>query len=228
MNNKKKFLLNEYYFESIDAEMKAYLVGLWQADGNIRPAKRGQDILTIKLQNIDEYLLQYISIELFGIDVTHTYHSPSTIKTYPKSHPSTELTFRSNQFSKNLQKLGITYNKTHSLIITDALMDVLWNNEKLAAHWFRGLFDGDGCISSSNGKQSFEIYNVNCNFLNQISEIILHHINVQCKLSRKHGTVDAVAIYARQDVKTVLHWMYTPHTICMNRKLDKSKSLGLI
>jgi len=219
ISNKFKHLLNERFFKVVDTEKSLYLLGLLQTDGNVRVAKSGQDIITLKLQIDDKQILQSMSDILFGFDVTKTYHSPSTIKARGK--PTTEITFRSNHMSQDLRTLGITPNKSLTLNMPDTLMNTLLSSKQLCGHWLRGVIDGDGCITISNKKPSIEVYGKSIQFLAQIQHLVKHHTGIDMHMRQKHGEVDGVRVGGLDTTKTILYWIYSDATIYSNRKFQK-------
>lgn len=60
-NIKRKYVLNENYFEKIDTQNKAYFLGFIYADGCVNEIKH---TLTITLKKEDEYILQDFLKEL--------------------------------------------------------------------------------------------------------------------------------------------------------------------
>lgn len=214
-STKFKYLLNESFFETINSEHSAYILGLMQTDGCVYLPKRSQAKVTLKLASHDSELVTQVSMILFGQDFTKTYHSPSMVK---KGQPSTEITFYSNKMSEDLEKLGVTPAKSKTLQMSQHLQDVLLGDSLLASHWFRGIIDGDGSIVLSNGRPSIELYGSSPTFLMQVAEVVLTHTGVLMNEHKKHNIVDGLRKGGISDTKTIINWMYDSSTIWCTRK----------
>ena len=133
---RRKYKLNENYFEDVSSERVAYWLGFIAADGCVmnRPGKR---ILSIELSEKDEsHLLK------FKKDMEYTgplYYKKARID---GGNSSVHLQLCSPKLILDLIKHGIVERK--SLILEPPL----WLRKDLIRHWIRGLFDGDGSVSS--------------------------------------------------------------------------------
>jgi Mor family transcriptional regulator len=117
------------FFENIDSEEKAYILGLYAADGYVRDKL---NIVGIDLKDgvSEKDLLDKINTIL---------GNPSEIKKYDGM---LRLSFKCAKMRRDLNKLGIVQNK--SLIFVPPPI-----RKDLRVHFARGLVDGDGCIFST-------------------------------------------------------------------------------
>lgn len=123
----KKYDKVDNFFEKIDTEEKAYWLGFITADGSLKKNRR---TLAITLQASDyDHLYKFKKII-----------SPNSHITYYKTRNIVSLEITSKQIGDNLLNLGITPNKTFTVKPANINTDLL-------RHYWRGVFDGDGCIS---------------------------------------------------------------------------------
>ena len=182
LNRFRGFHSNDKYFDIIDTEAKAYLLGFFIADGCITDGNR------ICLSNsIDDESV----IELFQSEI-----SPTT-KIHYKNYQQgakirkTQLSFRftsNHLYNKLVEKYGITENKTHN---NNFKFD--FNNipESLHVHFIRGFFDGDGGVSFYRLKNSiyfnFSFITTSKVFIEQIAEIFSSRFNIKPVIKEVEG-----------------------------------------
>lgn len=143
---------NENYFENIDTPNKAYFLGFIYADGCIVDAKGRQNQLVIHIHEQDKSILESFSKELEFSGKLQFYkgskiHSTKNYKY--KRNNAYRLTISSDKLCQDLNNLGVTPRKTHTLTFPK-LNQV---PENLMNHFIRGLMDGDGYISVRKGKK---------------------------------------------------------------------------
>jgi hypothetical protein len=128
----RRYYIDEHFFDYIDTEEKAYWLGFLTADGGI---VRHQLILQLKISDID-HLHKFASS-------LHSEHPVSIIeaKGYGKVQPMARITVSSISLIRALSKLGVGENKSFTVRPCEYVPEWL-----LSAYW-RGIFDGDGCIS---------------------------------------------------------------------------------
>ena len=139
---KRKYSVNENYFEQIDSKDKAYFLGFIYADGyifNRRSRKLGQNLLSICQQEPEplEKFKKYINcnkpLQKFKVQ-----NKKSISIAY-------KIDIISDKIYSNLLQYGVTERKSLTLTFPKNL------EEKLIPHFIRGYFDGDGtvCVSSN-------------------------------------------------------------------------------
>lgn len=171
---RQKIAKNQDFFEIIDSEIKAYLLGYIVADGciSIEPKKRNGIIYSYsKRLGFNSSIDDKEVIELLKNNI-----SPNiTIKEFNRSTKTTirknqlNLRFSSSKIVDDLIKLNVIPNKTyHSDFIFP--FEILTNENKI--HFIRGFFDGDGSVAKSD----ISFVSTSVLFLNQIKEILLFNI----------------------------------------------------
>jgi len=121
---------NEEAFSDLGSEHPCYWLGFLFADGSV-----GISGLQIHLRRSDEPHLEKFRQFLHAEQPLRHTTTRSKGKTYER------VSFRVNDraFGRNLARLGIATDRPDP---EDAIAHI---PDKMLCHWFRGLFDGDGC-----------------------------------------------------------------------------------
>ncbi|SRR5258707_7365958 len=123
---------NEHYFDQVDSEAKAYWLGFIFADGCVLWNERtGNYALQVGLQGRDIDHLVILEKDLGGS------RSPDT----DPRNGTVRLVWYSKTLAKQLINLGIEPRKSG----TERLPSF---SPPLARHFWRGVFDGDGCLTT--------------------------------------------------------------------------------
>jgi hypothetical protein len=136
------------YFDNIDSEHKAYILGFIYADGClVKPENGRQGSLRISIQWEDGYILEPF-LKAVCNRVPRKKHAPSSIRAGEK--PQANLSINSNQIFNRLHELGCVVNKTKVGMKFPEL------DKWLIPHFIRGFFDGDGCITVDYPKNKYK------------------------------------------------------------------------
>lgn len=132
---KRKYSLNEDFFETIDSEEKAYFLGFMYSDGWI-----SKNVMGIELSEQDLHILESFRKCL----VTE---KPLIFRKARKESHQNQYTFKvsSDKIVNDLKKIGVVENKTHLLKFN---IDY-FKNKDIIRHFIRGVFDGDGTINKN-------------------------------------------------------------------------------
>lgn len=133
INHQNKVRMNQYFFDIIDTEQKAYWLGFIYADGNLY-----NNSLTISLQ-----LCDLNHLEKFKKDIEFS----GVIYKLPKINKCI-ITFSNKHLAKNIYNKGVVPCK--SLILKFPTNKQV--PDHLIRHFIRGYFDGDGGISLVKNK----------------------------------------------------------------------------
>ena len=136
---------NNNYFDNIDTEYKAYILGFIYADGTLYQAKTGnrQLKLTISLQEEDGYILEKLGEDIENIKVKLSYPPAISKHNWKKRKV---LAFSSNQICNRLISLGCYINKSKVGMKFPEIPSALMH------HFVRGFFDGDGSVTLHKDK----------------------------------------------------------------------------
>lgn len=218
--------INENYFDKIDTETKAYLLGFITADGCIynpinqnKKKIKWQKHLCIMLQNRDIGILELIKKEL---------NSSKKIIYISTRSNSCKFSITSDRICDKLISYGCGERKTFTARFPQP--GIIPNN--LIKHYVRGLFDGDGCICSTqqDKKQnpcfSFDICGTQeiCNAVQQeLSNIVV--LEDKKKMPLQQGKIYRMYYRKLQSLKNIYNYLYNDATIFLDRKRNKFKEI---
>lgn len=215
---RRKYLVNETYFDKIDTPNKAYCLGFLYADGSNSISK---STITMSLQEDDFQILENIRLEIGS-------EKPLEFLDYSNKHDfgyTYKNQYRLNIFSKHmcnsLQSIGMLPNK--SLILT--YPDI---PDNLHSHFIRGYFDGDGSVcqiikSANNHAVQLTITSTET-FCQKLCEICKDKIGITGHIynaSCNNGITKVFNLSGRNLVKTFLDWIYTDAELYMERKHER-------
>lgn len=208
-NAKRRKTLNVDYFEKIDNQNKAYLLGLLYADGCVKNKQ-----LTLKLINEDRYLLEFLCKEL-GYDGKFIF-IPS-IKKSQKDRCS--VTISSKKLCETLTKHGCMPNKTYLLNFPS--QETISN--ELMPHFLRGFMDGDGSIRLTR-ESSYLNFSGTFDMIQGIATVIKKKFgfvgNIYNIYSHKNCGVQIFYCKVKEIIQ-ILDWLYRDATYFMLRKKNK-------
>lgn len=217
----KKYDLNEYVFDVIDTEEKAYWLGFLYADGYNHENKT---CVSLKLQYDDIEILEKFKSFLKTNAPIYKWTRTTKINKIKKEY--CELSICSTYLSRQLAKLGCIQGKTYALKFPDFLDKTLYN------HFLRGYFDGDGCISVKDRlnrrKRNGNCMNYQANitgryeFIQECEKIISKNTNIPLGKIQKFKNNFAVSIHysGKYQVTKLLNYLYNNATIYLQRKYD--------
>jgi intein/homing endonuclease len=217
-----KYLPNEKFFEVIDTEEKAYILGILYADGNnYVNIKNAKYQVSLALQLRDKLIMNKIR-DLISPTSKLTLIQSKNINRQDQFR----LRIRSKLISEQLIKLGCVPNKALILEFPEWLID-----PELQRHFIRGYFDGDGSLYAKKPKASGQVdwgwqLTSSKNFTIKTKQIIEQQTGVHFTLKLAHPKSDnaittTISTGGNLQVKKVLDWMYRDATIYMDRKYDK-------
>lgn len=222
MVDQKKFVrhysLNEHYFDIIDDQNKAYILGLLYADGSNDTSK---STISISLQEEDVSILEKIRV-IVGSSKPLEYIDYSNKNDYGYKYKNQyRLIFFSRYMSNILENIGMISNKSLKLEFPNI-------DKKYYKHFIRGYFDGDGSLvqqikNNNNHPVLVTITSTDC-FCKKILDIINHELNINgciTEASCKNGITKVLSISGRNACKKFLDWIYTDANLYIKRKYNR-------
>ena len=209
----KKYNINENYFENIDDNNKAYILGLIFADGNLY-----KNTVRLNLIETDSHILYDISSKIYFDDnyqisiLKGRFKLWNNISYYTKQQKV--LVFTRKKIGDDLKKHGLLEKK--SLIIRFPSID-----DKYYKDFIRGYFDGDGCFYTSTKYKNNNRIQIISNeiFINSLKKIIETKLNISCIIKKnKIEKIFRLNIYGNIKVKKFLDWIYDKSDLKLNRK----------
>ena len=197
----RRHSVNDDFFNTIDCQEKAYILGLLMADGNVLD----DYTIQITLQIRDEHILQKIS-EL--IESTYPLY-------YSKNKKYCTLRFMSKKITQDLAKYNIVPRK--SLILEPPNIP-----SHLYRHLVRGYFDGDGSIYLDKKINQYRIHFVGTKSV--LSDFIdkMNWRKHKIRRAKKNNVFTFRLEYGGNIlVSNMLNTLYKDSTIHFKRKYEK-------
>jgi hypothetical protein len=197
---KKQLNYDEYLFEVIDTEKKAYWLGFIYADGYVSDNDRFELSLALK-------------------DFTHLKKLGNLLnKEVKKDHFRCRLSINNKIFVQQLKTLGVIPRKSLVLEFPKTL------EKQYIPHFIRGYFDGDGCIyygkfDSTTSSQAVSLIGTK-NMLETI-QMYTSIFNTLSHDSRHHKDCFSFRISKTKDIIKFLDYMYKDCNIFLDRKYEK-------
>lgn len=199
----RKLGLNEYYFDKIDSEKKAYFLGLLFSDGWV-----SQKTFGIRLIESDSEVILAMREDM-----------KSEHKLYKKDGKGLRknqvgIDFCSVKMVESLKKYGLCPNKSHTLKINFNSIPEIYHKDVL-----RGVFDGDGsfcnnqpCIATSSEA-----------FKNQLVDKCFEYTGIKPYVSCQKES--NYRVYFRKNNFPFVCYMYLNSIIGISRKAESFNNL---
>ena len=221
----RKFSANDFYFDEIDSEEKAYFLGFLYADGYNHEELNG---VHINLQAPDKYILERFNVmigsnrPLLFLDITSK---------YPNRQNIYRFSVFNKRISQRLAQLGCYQRK--SLTLKFPGEDII--RPDLLRHFIRGHFDGDGSFykTCANAKDRYGNHYVATTYrvcitssefyCRRLRDILIEKLGVKCYYAQKNTkSVNPIADIRMQGKYAFifLDWVYEGATIFLHRKHD--------
>lgn len=217
---KNRYVLDESYFDEIDTEEKAYILGFIYADGFVGNEHFNNIVISIN----DLEIVEFIAKELqFSGEIRKTKKGG-----FENSRSGYSLNFSSLKIASRLRELGLYPNKSLTI---DTLPKI---KSELVRHFIRGYFDGDGSIILSHnssyyrnaGKVIKYVYPTYCfmilgtqGFLENIIKIA--NFNYAKIYPTKCEKIKCIRITAKKEFDNIFNYLYENSTIRLERKYNK-------
>ena len=217
--NKRKHNFNQHYFENIDTQNKAYILGFLMADGCITKTNKDthyNNRLFINLSIKDKCVLEFINKELeYNFKITE--YIPK--KTY-STNPMVKMSINSKLMCLDLSKYGIVNNKTGKEILPNL-------SNEMKRHFIRGFFDGDGAVchrGKNNSNVSLQFCSNKC-MLEQILNYFKDNINIvgKCTINKDYRDKPLyyLTFHTKNDIDNIKKLLYNNAEFYLVRKYNE-------
>lgn len=215
--SRRKYRINENFFDKIDNQDKAYILGFLYADGcNYKP----KQTVSMSLQEEDFDILEKIRVcmgnehPLEYIDYSNKHDFGYTYKNQYR------MLIFSKHMCDSLDNIGMTPNK--SLTLEFPRID-----KELYRHFIRGYFDGDGSVYQSfvneNNKPVTLTITSTLLFLEKIKQIVSDELGIYAGIydASNHNGITKVLSMSTEASNIFLDWLYLDANLYMQRKYDR-------
>lgn len=226
---RRRYHIDENYFETIDNEEKAYWLGFLAADGTIRlrhggaeKKKRGSSIV-LKLANKDEDHLKKFA-NIFGGESRITYQRDytKTRKGEVSFSDNCRVSINSNKLVEDIINKGVTPRK--SFTVKTPNIDPIWYKD-----YIRGYFDGNGSISFklkeskiNNDNNVVKLLNVSFACVSvDFKDWLVEHFG-QLGILFVYGGKYELACRSLSNIYKFVDYLYNDSTIYLERKREKA------
>lgn len=205
----RKYTIDENYFDTIDTQNKAYILGLLYSDGcNYPPQHR----VKLELQERDKQILDEINAEIKS-------NKPLAFNNLNKKNVNWQNTYRlditNKHISDKLLNLGMVQNK--SLVLEFPL----WLDKSLYASFLRGYLDGDGHIEWGNVR--FITLAGTSQFCEHVKNFCENQLDIKCSIrntANKKSNTKLLYIGGKLRVKQFLDFIYKDADLYIERKYN--------
>lgn len=212
----RKYDIDHNYFETIDTQDKAYILGLLAADGcNYISEKETKVILELTDQDIINNISNIIQPSKKAIIKPFRYLIQDNKIINAKS--TYRLVLQSKKISNDLINLGVSPKKSLNLKFPEI-------KEDLINHFIRGFFDGDGGVYSYKNKINISFVGGE-SFLKELQNVLIKHLNISKTKITKNSKSNAYyfSFSAKDDIIKFYNWIYKDAILYINRKKEKIK-----
>lgn len=228
----RQYYLENYtqhnFFDSIDSELKAYLLGLYYADGSI-----SKNRISFSFTEKDAELIQIIKDNICPFNkITHVKSSTSKITGYTNK-PMYGITFKSEHMCETLNKYKMGHHKTYS--IQD---DLTFIPDTYMIDFIRGYFDGDGTVHISKGKKNhilkdgtkkqYDYINYNWSIISHtnehlyiIKDFLYKNYKLHCNIIKESRGNFLIEINRKKDFYKMEELLYQNANFFLKRKREK-------
>lgn len=204
---------NDHFFDIIDSEIKAYLLGYLYADGYLASDGR----IGIRLQEDDIEILEMIQKYICPSNPIESSNNQNF-----KRKPQHSLRWKSVIMYKRLKELGFCIDKTHADSNIFQLIP-----EEMKKHFLRGYTDGDGSVRA---------YKLDCgkdrkieiswsNGSKQIFEDIRNWMPQYNWHLYSNSTYYVLGCYTHCDAYKIIELLYRGANFFLNRKMSNANKI---
>lgn len=204
----RTYSINDYYFDEIDNQDKAYILGFLYADGcNASYYDKNHYNIGMTLQICDKYILDEMCHKM-GMNRDASVIINSTNK---KLYARIDIMNKHMVFQ--LDKLGVVPNKTRKTRFP------YWMKKELYPHFIRGLLDGDGSIPKRLDRVHFCGSN---GLMNDLADVINDKFGYRPTVGN-YKTCEGISYVQLCGTKKrleFLDWIYCDAEMKLTRKYD--------
>jgi len=199
----KKHTLDDFYFDEIDTEQKAYLLGLFTADGWVNGSTK-----SLCLSSIDKELITTVRREMGS-------SAPIYMREKREAHHSQsyQVTLSSWYLCQSLVRHGVVPNKSLTVKYPKTVPLLLQH------HYIRGYFDGDGGVwLDKRNNLRVSVVGTKSTLTGICRHLATKDPRFVNKVIKAHGAIFKVTFDGIQSSKAFAKIIYDGATVFLKRK----------
>ena len=205
--NKQGYPRDEFYFNKIDTEEKAYWLGFLYADGCVHSNNYEISVNITDKEHIEKFKA---AIKAFNHNITEIQD-----KRFQNAKTLYQFSIKDKQLHQDLIKWGCIPQKS---LLINKIPNI---PRDYVSHFLRGYFDGDGSLHYLRGTNNYRISFVGTkDFLNDIQKELQTNVSLQSNIA---GKAYVLQIAGRRQVERILNYLYnnSKENNRLNRKYQK-------
>lgn len=205
--NKQGYPRDEFYFNKIDTEEKAYWLGFLYADGCVHSNNYEISVNITDKEHIEKFKA---AIKAFNHNITEIQD-----KRFQNAKTLYQFSIRDKQLHQDLIKWGCIPQKS---LLINKIPNI---PRDYVSHFLRGYFDGDGSLHYLRGTNNYRISFVGTkDFLNDIQKELQTNVSLQSNIA---GKAYVLQIAGRRQIERILNYLYnnSKENNRLNRKYQK-------
>ena len=201
--NKQGYPRDEFYFNKIDTEEKAYWLGFLYADGCVHSNNYEISVNITDKEHIEKFKT---AIKAFNHSITETQD-----KRFKNAKTLYQFSIKDKQLHQDLIKWGCIPQKS---LLINKIPNI---PRDYVSHFLRGYFDGDGSLHYLRGTNNYRISFVGTkDFLNDIQKELQTNVSLQSNIA---GKAYVLQIAGRRQIERILNYLYNNSK--ENNRLDR-------
>ena len=205
--NKQGYPRDEFYFNKIDTEEKAYWLGFLYADGCVHSNNYEISVNITDKEHIEKFKA---AIKAFNHHITEIQD-----KRFQNAKTLYQFSIKDKQLHQDLIKWGCIPQKS---LLINKIPNI---PRDYVSHFLRGYFDGDGSLHYLRGTNNYRISFVGTkDFLNDIQKELQTNVSLQSNIA---GKAYVLQIAGRRQIERILNYLYnnSKENNRLNRKYQK-------
>ena len=208
--------LNLTIFDDIDCEWKAYFLGWIITDGNVYTGAR-KNTISLCIKETDKYILEYFNEKIFkGIKKLNYRKARLKKGTEYMCKPLWRFQIDSKEIVNRFKELGIMENKSKIIKFLNL------GNDELMRHFIRGIFEGDGCVTTNNKySKTIQFISGSKKFLEDLGLYLSNKLHINSSIYNSKPTVYVLRFGKKEEVEKFKNFIYNDCEMKLERKYEK-------
>ena len=205
--NKQGYPRDEFYFNRIDTEEKAYWLGFLYTDGCVHSNNYEISVNITDREHVEKFKT---AIKAFNHSITEVQD-----KRFQNAKTLYQFSIKDKQLHQDLIKWGCIPQKS---LLINKIPNI---PRDYVSHFLRGYFDGDGSLHYLQSTNNYRISFIGTkDFLNDIQKELQTNVSLQSNIA---GKAYVLQIAGRRQVERILNYLYnnSKENNRLNRKYQK-------